>query len=112
MLWYSQENTYVGVSFLLNLQAFRPLTVLKGTWTKIFSCEHQEIYKNTYFKELEPATRVVLACIFINKETLAQVFSCEFCEISRNTFFTEHLWATVYEEHLWTAACAFLEIVL
>ena len=29
MLWYSQESNCVGVSFLLNLKAFRPLTVLK-----------------------------------------------------------------------------------
>ena len=52
------------------------------------------------------------ACNFINKETLAQVFSCEFCDIWKNTFFIEHLWATASEEHLQTAASAFLETVL
>ena len=29
ILWYSQENTCVGVSFLVKLQAFRPVTILK-----------------------------------------------------------------------------------
>ena len=52
------------------------------------------------------------ACNFINKEALAREFSREFCKISNNTFFTEHLWATALEEHLRTAASAFLETVL
>ena len=37
ILWYSQENTCVGVSFLLKLWAFRPLTILKRDFnTDIF----------------------------------------------------------------------------
>ena len=37
ILWYSQESTYVRVSFLLNLWAFGPLTVLKRDFnTDIF----------------------------------------------------------------------------
>ena len=43
------------------LLAFRPLTVLKGSSTQIFSGEYQEIYKNIYFAELEAATRGVLS---------------------------------------------------
>ena len=50
-----------------------------------------------------------LACKFSNKEALEQVLSREFWEISKNNFFTKHLWAAASEEHLQTAASAFLE---
>ena len=60
MLWYSQENPCVGVSFLLKLRAFKPQTVLKRNFNTIFSGEYQDIYKNIYFGELETATRGVL----------------------------------------------------
>ena len=43
------------------LLAFRPLNVLKGASTQIFSGEYQEIYKNIYLAELEAATRGVLS---------------------------------------------------
>ena len=37
ILWYSQENTCVGISFTLKLQAFRSLTALKrGFNTRYF----------------------------------------------------------------------------
>ena len=49
---YSQENTCVGVSFLIKLQALRPVTLLKrDSDTGFFSCEYCEIFKNTYFEE-------------------------------------------------------------
>ena len=51
ILRHSQENTCVGVSFLIKLQAIRPVTLLKlrlkrGSNTDI-SCDYQEIYNNT-----------------------------------------------------------------
>ena len=39
---YSQENTCVGISFLIKIQAFRAPALLKET---------REIFKNTYFEE-------------------------------------------------------------
>ena len=39
------------------------------------------------------------------------MFSCEFREISKNSFLSEHIWVTAFEEHLQTAASAFLETV-
>ena len=46
ILWYWQENTCVGVSFLLKLQAFRPLTVLKRDFnTYIFLWISRNLYK-------------------------------------------------------------------
>ena len=46
----SQENTWVRVLFLINLQA-SPATSLKETLTQVFSCELCKIFKNTYFIE-------------------------------------------------------------
>ena len=37
--------------FLINLQSFRPATLLKRDSTQVFSCEYCEIFKNTYFEE-------------------------------------------------------------
>ena len=37
--------------FLIKLQAFRPATLLKETPTQVISCEHCEIFKNTYFEK-------------------------------------------------------------
>ena len=48
---YSQENTCGGLSFLIELQAWRPATVLKETTTKMFFCEYCENFKKTYFQE-------------------------------------------------------------
>ena len=103
-MWYSQENSCVGVSFLLKLQAFRLLTVLKRDfnidiflWISRMLQEH--LFKKNPKEHLFWSTRSshqrcsvrkgVLeaeACNFMKKETLSQVFYCEFCEISKNTF--------------------------
>ena len=38
------------------MQAWRPVTVLKETPTKVFCCEYCENFKNTYFQENMQAT--------------------------------------------------------
>ena len=139
-MWYSQENTCVWVSFLLKLWAFRSLTVLKRDFnTDIFWWVLGNLYKHLFWRtssshercslrkdvlqilqnsQETPGNRVsfqiklpTLVWNFNNKNTLAQMFSCKFWEICKNSFFTEHLWATASEEHLLTAASAFLETV-
>ena len=46
----SQENTCVGVSFLINLHASGlQLYQKKETPTQVFSCEFSEIFKNPFF---------------------------------------------------------------
>ena len=47
----SQENTSAEVCFLINLQAYRPVTLLKETPTLVFPCKTSEIFENTYFEE-------------------------------------------------------------
>ena len=42
--------------FLIELQAWKPATVLKDTLTKVFFCEYCENFKNTYFQEKLQAT--------------------------------------------------------
>ena len=51
----SQENTRVGVSFLIKLQAAYNF-IKKETLTQVFSCEFCEIFKNTILTEHLPAT--------------------------------------------------------
>ena len=48
---YSSENTCVGISFLIKLQAFRAPALLKRDSNTGVFCEHWEIFKNTYFEE-------------------------------------------------------------
>ena len=48
---YSQENTCVGISFLIKIQAFRAPALLKRDSNTGVFCEHWEIFKNTYFEE-------------------------------------------------------------
>ena len=48
---YSQENTCVGISFLIKMQAFRAPALLKRDSNTGVFCEHWEIFKNTYFEE-------------------------------------------------------------
>ena len=48
---YSQENTFVRVSFLINLKAKACNFIEKGTVGQIFSCEFWEISKNAFFTE-------------------------------------------------------------
>ena len=48
---YSQENTYVGVSFLIKLQISGLLFYEKETTAQMFCCEYYEIFKSTYFEE-------------------------------------------------------------
>ena len=48
---YSQENTCVGISFLIKMQAFRAPALLKRDSNTGVFCEHWEIFKNTYLKE-------------------------------------------------------------
>ena len=48
---YSEENTYVGISFSIKMQAFRPAALLKrdsNTWVFL---RILRIFKNTYFEE-------------------------------------------------------------
>ena len=47
----SQENTCVGVSFLIKMQAWRRATLSKKTPTQVFSYEICEIFKNKFFTE-------------------------------------------------------------
>ena len=51
ILRYSQENTCVGVSFLIKLQAISPVTLLKHGLKRDsntdISCDYREIYNNT-----------------------------------------------------------------
>ena len=48
----SQENTCIGVSFLINLHASGlQLYQKKETPTQVFSCEFSKIFKNTFFSE-------------------------------------------------------------
>ena len=48
---YSLENTCVGISFLMKMQAFRPAALLKRDSNTGVFCEHWESFKNTYFEE-------------------------------------------------------------
>ena len=50
----SQENTCVGVSFLIKLQACN--FVKKETLTQMSSCQFCEIFKNTFFYRTSPVT--------------------------------------------------------
>ena len=45
----SQENTCTRVSFLIQLQAWTCNFIKRETLTQVFSCEHYEISKNTFF---------------------------------------------------------------
>ena len=48
--------------FLIELQAWKPATVLKETLTKVFFCEYCENFKNTYFQEnLQTTASAILA---------------------------------------------------
>ena len=49
---YSQENTCVGISFLIKMQVFRAPALLKRDSNRGVFCEHWEIFKNTYFEEI------------------------------------------------------------
>ena len=48
---FAQENTCVGVSFLIKLQAYEACNFIKKDPTQAFSCEIFKIFKNTYFEE-------------------------------------------------------------
>ena len=64
ILQNSQENTCVGVSFLIKPQTCN--FIKKETPTRVFSCEFFEIFKNTYFVEyLRKAAFVVSQKIFV-----------------------------------------------
>ena len=45
--------------FLIKLQDFRPITLLKETRTQVFSCEYYNIFKNTYFEKHLPTAASV-----------------------------------------------------
>ena len=47
----SQENTLVGVSFLIKLQVSACNFIKKETVAQVFSCEIYEIFKNTFLTE-------------------------------------------------------------
>ena len=49
LLKNSQENTCVGVSFLIKLQALSLQLYLKNTPVEVFSCEFCETCKNNSF---------------------------------------------------------------
>ena len=109
ILRYSQENTYVGVSFLVKLQAFRPsgncikkglkhkhFIVNIGTFIRTPILKNQKQPPKVFCKEmlkLRPAT-------LLTKRLWHRCFPVNFCEISNNTFFTEHLWATASEQYV------------
>ena len=54
-----QENTCMGVSFLIKLQAEAWNFIKKETLAQLFSCEFSEISKNTLFTEHLRATTSV-----------------------------------------------------
>ena len=60
-----QENTCIGVSFLIKLQASSLQLYLKETPTQVFSCEFCEIFNNTFFQRTTPiaASGEILFCI-------------------------------------------------
>ena len=47
----NRKATLCWSLFLIKLQAFRPVTLLKRDSTLVFSCEYCEIFKKTYFEE-------------------------------------------------------------
>ena len=47
----SQENTRARVSFLIKLQASAFNFIKKGTLAQLFSCEFNEIFKNTLYTQ-------------------------------------------------------------
>ena len=58
----SQENTFIGFSFLIKLQACRLAGcnfIKKETPIQAFSCEFCEIFRNTFFTEHLQATASV-----------------------------------------------------
>ena len=50
MSQYSQENTFVGVSFSIKLPSSQQL-YSQETPIQMFSCEYCDIFKNTHFEE-------------------------------------------------------------
>ena len=71
ILQYSQENTCVGISFLIKMQAFRAPALLKRDSNTGVFCKHWEIFKNTYFEEhLRTAASEIFSWPFsyMNKE--------------------------------------------
>ena len=48
---YSQENTCIGVSFVLGslYWSLKACNFIKETPTQVFSCKYREIFKNTFF---------------------------------------------------------------
>ena len=87
----SQKNIFVGISFLIKLQAAEGATV-GSLQEKVLLEILQNSQENAWAR----------VSILIKLQTwpgvfLAQVFSCKFCETSKNTFFTEYVWATAFK---------------
>ena len=71
---YSQENTSVGVSFLIKLQALG-LFIKEETPTQVISCEYCEIFKNTFLYTAHP---VAAFCLSV----MSQIFSLHLDSLS------------------------------
>ena len=63
-------------------KAARGVLLKKYVFRNFGKLTRKHLCQSVFFR---PAT-------LLKKETLTQVFSCEFSEFSKNTLFTEHLW--------------------
>ena len=63
--------------FLITLQGFNPVTLLKSDFDTVFSGEYCETFKNTYFeKHLRTAASDVYNLIMNTELTSENIFTC------------------------------------
>ena len=79
ILQISQENNSVGDPFLIIFQLSRPVTLLKESPTKVFSCEICEILKSIYLEEHLQTTASVLT--LTHKKGIKKVLSHKLLKI-------------------------------
>ena len=73
--------------FLIKLQFWGPVTLLRKTPTKVLSCEICKLSKNNYFEE---HLWTSASKLYLKRDSNTGVF-CEFCELFRNTYFVKDL---------------------
>ena len=74
ILLISQENTCVGVSFLIKLQIWGPATLLKRDYNTYVFLWNQQNFTNTYFEEYLRTTADQMICNKILLEKIRAVF--------------------------------------
>ena len=74
ILLISQENTCVGVSFLIKLQVWGPATLLKRDYNTYVFLWNQQNFTNTYFEEYLRTTADQMICNKILLEKIRAVF--------------------------------------